>query len=187
MPCVGIVGTGLIGASIGLAARGRGWEALGCDRDPAAESVALRNGAIDRVAERDEIYGTADVVVIAAHVSGTLEEIMSLRRRALRDDQLIIDVASVKAPIARAADGIVTFVPTHPMAGGERRGPDAARSDLFEGRICRRRMNYAARKRVSLSRRSAPRHSRWKQRSTTQSLPSPRICRSLSPMRSRSA
>jgi prephenate dehydrogenase len=135
MPCVGIVGTGLIGASIGLAARGRGWEALGCDRDPAAESVALRNGAIDRVAERDEIYGTADVVVIAAHVSGTLEEIMSLRRRALRDDQLIIDVASVKAPIARAADGIVTFVPTHPMAGGERRGPDAARSDLFEGRI----------------------------------------------------
>ena len=135
MPCVGIIGTGLIGASIGLAARERGWEALGYDRDPAAASGALRKGAIDRIAERDEIYGGADVVVIAAHVSGTLEEVASLRWRALRDDQLIIDVASVKAPIVRAADGIATFVSTHPMAGAERHGPDAARSDLFEGRI----------------------------------------------------
>ena len=135
MPCVGVIGTGLIGASIGLAARERGWDSLGCDRDPAAATGALRNGAIDRIAERDEIYAAADVVIIAAHVSGTLEEIISLRRRALREDQLIIDVASVKEPIARAADGIATFVPTHPMAGGERRGPDAARSNLFEGRI----------------------------------------------------
>lgn len=135
MPCLGIIGTGLIGASIGLAARERGWDVLGCDRDPAAASSALRNAAIARIAERDEIYAVADVVAIAAHVSGTLEEIASLRRRALRDDQLIIDVASVKAPIERAADGIATFVPTHPMAGGERRGPDAARSDLFEGRV----------------------------------------------------
>jgi prephenate dehydrogenase len=135
MPCVGIVGTGLIGASIALAARERGWEALGCDRDPAAASGALRKGAIDRIAERDEIYAVADVVVIAAHVSGTLEEILSLRRRELREDQLIVDVASVKAPIVRAADGIATFVPTHPMAGAERRGPDAARSDLFADRI----------------------------------------------------
>jgi prephenate dehydrogenase len=135
VPRLGVIGTGLIGASIGLAARARGWEVLGCDRDPAAASGALRVGAIDRIAERDEIYASSDVVAIAAHVSGTLEEVASLRRRALRDDQLIIDVASVKVPVARAADGIATFVPTHPMAGGERRGPDAARSDLFEGRV----------------------------------------------------
>jgi prephenate dehydrogenase len=135
VPRLGVIGTGLIGASIGLAARARGWEVLGCDRDPAAASGALRVGAIGRIAERDEIYASSDVVAIAAHVSGTLEEVASLRRRALRDDQLIIDVASVKVPIARAADGIATFVPTHPMAGGERRGPDAARKDLFEGRV----------------------------------------------------
>ncbi|MGD0967545.1 MAG: prephenate dehydrogenase/arogenate dehydrogenase family protein [Candidatus Aquilonibacter sp.] len=135
MARLGIIGTGLIGASIGLAARSRGWDVLGCDRDPAAAAGALRAEAIERVSERDEIYATCDAVVIAAHVSGTLEEIAGLRRRPLRNDQVILDVASVKAPIARAATGVETFVPTHPMAGGERRGPDAARADLFTGRV----------------------------------------------------
>ena len=135
MPRLGVIGTGLIGASIGLAARSRGWEALGYDRDPAATTGALHADAIDRIAERDEIYATCDLVAIAAHVSGTLEEIATLRRRTLRSDQVIIDVASVKAPVARAAAGIDAFVPTHPMAGGERRGPGAARGDLFAGRV----------------------------------------------------
>lgn len=135
MPRLGIIGTGLIGASIGLAARLRGWEALGYDRDPAAAAGALRADAIDRISERDDIYAACDAVVIAAHVSGTLDEIAGLRRRPLRDDQLIIDVASVKAPIAHAAADIDAFVPTHPMAGSERRGPAAARADLFEGRV----------------------------------------------------
>lgn len=135
MAQLGIIGTGLIGASIGLAARSCGWKVVGCDRDPAAAAGALRAGAIERVSERDEMYAGCDAVVIAAHVSGTLEEIASLRRRSLRSDQVILDVASVKAPIARAAVGIDTFVPTHPMAGAERRGPDAARADLFAGRV----------------------------------------------------
>lgn len=134
MPRLGIIGTGLIGASIGLAAHARGWEVLGYDRDPAAASGALVGDAIDRVAERDEIYAACSVVAIAAHVSGTLEEIGTLRRRILHREQLIIDVSSVKAPIAAAAEGITAFVPTHPMAGGERHGPGAARADLFEGR-----------------------------------------------------
>jgi prephenate dehydrogenase len=132
---LGIIGTGLIGASIGLTARSRGWEVVGCDRDPAAAAGALRAEAIERVSERDEIYTSCDAVVIAAHVSGTLEEIAGLRRRPLRNDQVILDVASVKAPIARATADIETFVPTHPMAGAERRGPDAARADLFTGRV----------------------------------------------------
>ena len=66
MPRLGIIGTGLIGASIGLAARSRGWEALGYDRDPAATTGALHADAIDRIAERDEIYATCDLVAIAA-------------------------------------------------------------------------------------------------------------------------
>ncbi|HUA10202.1 MAG TPA: prephenate dehydrogenase/arogenate dehydrogenase family protein [Candidatus Acidoferrales bacterium] len=135
MPRLGIIGTGLIGASIGLAARASGWDVAGYDRDPAAVSGALVAGAIDAVAERDEIYATCNVVAIAAHVSGTLDEIVALGRRDLRGDQLVIDVASVKAPIAKAAASIAAFVPTHPMAGSERRGPGAARSDLFRDRV----------------------------------------------------
>ena len=124
-----------MGGSIGLAARARGWEVFGYDRDPAAATSAVVSEAIDRVAERDEIYSKCSVVAIAAHISGTLEEIGSLRRRPLPSDQLILDVSSVKLPIAKAAQGIAAFVPTHPMAGGERRGPGAARGDLFEGRF----------------------------------------------------
>jgi prephenate dehydrogenase len=134
MPRLGIIGTGLIGASIGLATQARGWEVLGYDRDPAAASGALIGDAIDRVAERDEIYAECSVIAIAAHISGTLDEVGTLRRRILHRDQLVIDVSSVKAPIAAAAQGIAAFVPTHPMAGGERHGPGAARGDLFEGR-----------------------------------------------------
>jgi prephenate dehydrogenase len=135
MPRLGIIGTGLIGASIGLAAQSRGWKVLGYDRDPAASSSALINDAIDRVVEREAIYAECTVIVIATHVSATLDEIAALRRRVLPRDQLVIDVSSVKAPIAQAAEGIAAFVPTHPMAGGERRGPGAARGDLFEGRF----------------------------------------------------
>jgi prephenate dehydrogenase len=134
MPRLGVIGTGLIGGSIGLAAQARGWEVLGYDRDPAASSGALVGDAIDRVAERDEIYAECSVIAIAAHISGTLDEIAALRRRILHREQLVIDVSSIKAPIAEAAEGIAAFVPTHPMAGGERHGPGAARSDLFEGR-----------------------------------------------------
>ena len=134
MQRLGIIGTGLIGASIGLAAHARGWEVLGYDRDPAAAGGALIGEAIDRVASRDEIYAQCSVVAIAAHVSGTLDEIAALRQRVFHRDQLIVDVSSVKAPIAHAAAGIAAFVPTHPMAGGERHGPGAARADLFEGR-----------------------------------------------------
>jgi prephenate dehydrogenase len=135
MPRLGIIGTGLIGASIGLAGQARGWEVLGYDRDPAATSSALINDAIDRVVQREAIYAESNVVVIATHISGVLEEIAALRRRVLPREQLVIDVSSVKAPIAAAAAGIAAFVPTHPMAGGERRGPGAARGDLFEGRF----------------------------------------------------
>jgi prephenate dehydrogenase len=135
MPRLGVIGTGLIGASIGLAAQARGWEVLGYDRDPAAAAGALINESIDRVVEREEIYVQSAVVVIAAHVSATLDEIGELRRRILPREQLVIDVSSVKVPIAAAAEGIAAFVPTHPMAGGERHGPGAARADLFEGRF----------------------------------------------------
>ncbi len=134
MARLGVVGTGLIGASIGFAARARGWDVIGYDLDPAASSDAHRIGAIDSIADRDEIYERSDVIAIAAHVDATLDEIASLRSRHLRDWQLVIDVASVKGAVADAGANVAAFVPTHPMAGSERHGPGAARADLFEGR-----------------------------------------------------
>jgi prephenate dehydrogenase len=129
---VGIIGTGLIGASIGLAAHARGSTVLGYDTQAPAAHEAMRAGAIDAVAEPDHIYETCDVVVLAAHLDGTLAELDRLKQRP-SSAQLVIDVASVKVPVAQAARGIANFVPTHPMAGSQRRGALAARADLFAG------------------------------------------------------
>lgn len=131
---LGIIGTGLIGGSIGIRARELGWRVLGYDRNGVAAQEALDRGCVDEIASRDEIMRTADVIVIAAHISGTLAELEQLRFTQPRTARLIIDIASVKAPIVQAARGVKNFVATHPMAGRERSGPGAASRDVFEGK-----------------------------------------------------
>jgi prephenate dehydrogenase len=74
----------------------------------------------------------ADIVVIAAHLEPTLREIARLANEP-SGPALLLDVASVKVPVAGAAKALSNFVATHPMAGSERSGPSAARPDLFEG------------------------------------------------------
>jgi prephenate dehydrogenase len=130
---VGIVGTGLIGGSIGLRARQDGVRVLGYDVDPRASAEAVERGAIERAVERDELYGLADTVVIAAHLNATLDEIARLRETPPRAE-LVIDIASVKACVVGAARGLAQFVATHPMAGTERRGARHASADLFAGK-----------------------------------------------------
>jgi prephenate dehydrogenase len=121
MMTLGIIGTGLIGSSIGLRARENGYAVLGFDTDACAAEEAVRCGAID-------------AIVIAAHTMGCIAEIERLRAAPPARAKLIIDVSSVKAPIVAAACGLRNFVPTHPMAGRECSGPSAATRDLFEGR-----------------------------------------------------
>ena len=131
---VGIIGTGLIGSSIGFACRERGDTVVGFDRDTGALRFAVVRGAIDDTPTRNEIYATCDVIVLALPLDVTIEEIRELRERTFRPEQVVIDVASVKSPVADAGREIDVFVPTHPMAGSEKSGPTAARGDLFERR-----------------------------------------------------
>jgi prephenate dehydrogenase len=131
---VGIIGTGLIGSSIGLACRQRGDEVLGFDLDRNILRIAVNNGAIDDTATRSEMYASCDAVVIALPLDVTIEEIRELRERTFRPEQFVIDVASVKGPIEEAGREIEAFVPTHPMAGSEKTGPSGAHADLFERR-----------------------------------------------------
>lgn len=130
---VGIFGVGAIGGSIGLRVRGEGRYVIGADSNDAALEEALALGAIDARASVEEIPGAVDCYVIAAHVGPTLREIERLRSAPVLAT-LIIDVASVKVPVAKAADGLPAFVATHPMAGTERSGVRAARADLFNDR-----------------------------------------------------
>ena len=129
-----IVGTGLIGGSVGLAARRRGIEVVGFDADPAATVKARSTGAVDSVAESlAAAVESADVVVLATPVDVTPEICTSLAA-AVPLEAAVTDVGSAKQGVVKAGvDAFGSrFVGGHPMAGSERHGIEAATNDLFD-------------------------------------------------------
>jgi prephenate dehydrogenase len=120
-----IVGTGLIGGSIGLALRQRGWWVTGRDRDEDRAARALAIGALD-VAGHDP---TADVTFIATPAGAVADE---AARALAAGPGVVTDVAGVKAPIVNAVTD-PRFVGGHPMTGSEQEGVDGADAQLFEG------------------------------------------------------
>lgn len=137
---VTIIGTGLIGGSLGLALRKRhlASRVIGCDRAPVLER-ALDCGAIEKGTSHpaDAIHGS-DLVVLATPVIAILDLIDRLGP-ALPPRTLLTDVGSTKAEIvARAAKAFgrtagQRFLAGHPMAGKEHAGVEFAHADLFEG------------------------------------------------------
>ena len=124
-----ILGTGLIGASLGMALRQVGWVVAGWDPDPSALEGAARREAVDHPCSAwDEAVEGADLVVLAGPLSATLETL-----RGLRTDALVTDVAGVKVPVVESRRPDLRLVAGHPMAGREQAGPAAATSALFRG------------------------------------------------------
>jgi len=119
-----IVGTGLIGGSIGLALRARGWHVTGRDIDPARAQRALELGAIDAVGD--------DPSVAITFVATPVRSVAGEARTALARGGVVTDVAGVKAPVV-AALSHPRFVGGHPMAGSEQEGVDGADGSLFSG------------------------------------------------------
>lgn len=124
-----VVGTGLIGGSIGLALRSRGWHVAGWDADASRTQAALDHGAID-VEGDDETAVLAFVATPAAAVAETARALLKDERRPA--DFVVTDVSGVKAPVV-ASLGHPRFVGGHPMAGSEQVGLDGADPDLFTG------------------------------------------------------
>jgi prephenate dehydrogenase len=130
---VAVLGVGLIGGSIGLAARRRtGARVVGYDPDGAALSSAVAAGAIDAPAfEPAEAVREADVVFVATPVGASVE-IARLALEAAGAECAVSDVGSTKRRIVREiADS--RFVGGHPLAGAETAGVAGAREDLFQG------------------------------------------------------
>lgn len=138
-----ILGTGLIGASVGLALRDAGCAAqiTGFDPSQMEREAALASGAIDAiVATREAALDAAreaDVVLIASPVLAILDW-MRLLAPVLGPHQLVTDVGSTKLTIARFAAELVGpsrahFLPGHPMAGKESGGAALAEATLFTG------------------------------------------------------
>lgn len=132
-----VVGVGLIGGSLALAARKAGLveAVVGVEEDPAHRELALATGMVDRVtATLSSGVASADLVVLAVPVTGIAALLPEVGRR-VKDGCLVTDVGSVKAPIVATGDAAFPdgrFVAGHPIAGQERSGPAAARPDLFE-------------------------------------------------------
>ncbi|HET9731856.1 MAG TPA: prephenate dehydrogenase/arogenate dehydrogenase family protein [Acidimicrobiales bacterium] len=120
-----VVGIGLIGGSIGLALRERGWHVTGRDADPARAEEALRRGVIDAVGDDPD----AEFVFVATPLSAVATE---ARKALAAGGGVVTDVAGVKAGVVEAVDS-PRFVGGHPMAGSEQLGLDGADGSLFEG------------------------------------------------------
>lgn len=131
---VAVLGVGLIGGSIGLAARQRlQCEVVGWGRTQATLDRALELGAVDRVAPSvGEACADADVVFCAAPVA-TLLELARTALEASGPDTVVTDAGSTKRGIVAALGDDERFVGGHPLAGAETAGVDNARPDLFEG------------------------------------------------------
>jgi prephenate dehydrogenase len=133
---VGIVGTGLVGASIGLALTRDGVTVRGFDTDPGRAARAVERGAATEAAPTLTAAATdVDVVIVAVPVG----DIAGLVVAALdAGAPAVTDVGSVKAPIVAAVEAARPdlagrFVGGHPMAGSEQGGLDGADGDLFVG------------------------------------------------------
>ena len=137
MRTVAIVGTGLIGASFGLALRNAGFRGaiVGVSSERAIAD-AVDCGAIDRGAPLAEAVPDADLVFLSQTIGRILDTVRHLDP-LLKPGALVTDAGSTKCEIvdtARQTIGRAQFLGGHPMAGKETRGAGAADGELFRGR-----------------------------------------------------
>lgn len=136
-----VIGTGLIGGSVGLAALKRGVtsEVVGYDVRDDRLSSALSKGAITRTAESAPAAASgSDLVVLAAPV-GAIADVFAEIAGAVTPGAIVTDVGSTKvsllSQIERLGLNEICFIGGHPLAGTEEEGVDAASADMFDGAV----------------------------------------------------
>jgi prephenate dehydrogenase len=136
-----LLGVGYIGGSAVLAARRAGVvrEVVGFDPSSAAGRAGVRLGVLDSVAVTAQAaVAGADLVVLAAPVR-SLDGLLRSVAAGVAPTATVIDIGSVKADVVAAAETLLAgggFVGCHPMAGAEFSGVEAAKPDIFAGRVC---------------------------------------------------
>ncbi len=143
-PRLAVIGPGLLGGSLALAAKQYGAaEAVSLwGRRPEVVVQALQTGVADHAStDLAEAVAGASVIVLATPVEIMPELAARLAALPLAPGTLVTDVGSVKGPVVAAleplfADSTAAFIGSHPMAGSEKTGLDAARTDLFQDAAC---------------------------------------------------
>lgn len=133
---VAVIGTGLIGTSVALAARRAGAEVIGWDLDDRVLKTTASGGALSAAASLDEAVRNADIVVVATPIRAVPAAVVAALTAA--PAAIVTDVASVKARVVEdvraqaPAAALARFVPGHPMGGSERSGPEHASASVVD-------------------------------------------------------
>ena len=146
---VGIVGLGLIGGSMAIDLKRRGFadEIIGVEAEPVNAAAAEKIGLVDKVVSLAECIRESDVVVLAVPVGAAvkmLPQVLDGFQKVAQEDaesagKVVMDVCSTKEHLARSVKYHPMrryYVATHPMAGTEYSGPWAAMPGLFDGHAC---------------------------------------------------
>lgn len=134
-----IVGIGLIGGSLALSLRdyGIGEHFIGVSRRPETAQKALELGLVDEILPLDEAVKKADIVIVATPVDTYMTILPQILDMV--DNQIVIEVGSTKSIVVKSVKNHpkrANFVATHPMAGTEYSGPEAAIHELFKNKLC---------------------------------------------------
>ena len=142
---VGIIGMGLIGGSMAIDLKRRGFASkiLGVEADAVNASAAQKIGLADEIVSLEEAADRADILVIAVPVGAATKMLPQILDRYQASpegaNKIVIDTCSTKGQIVRSVHYHpmrARYVSTHPMAGTEYSGPWAAMPNLFDGRAC---------------------------------------------------
>ena len=140
---VTLVGVGLLGGSLGLALRERklARQVVGYVRRAATQSLCRETGATDTATQNlEKAIAGADLVVLCTPL-GQMRALTQQFLKHLSPGSIVTDVGSVKGSVVRELETLVSragghFVGSHPMAGSEKTGVEAARANLFAGNVC---------------------------------------------------
>jgi prephenate dehydrogenase len=128
-----LVGTGLIGASVGLAAKRAGVASVvGFDIDRRVLEIARERGALDEGRSLEKAVGDAELVVVASPVATLAEQVNAVLGVA-PESCTVTDVGSTKGQVCTSVADRARFIGGHPVCGSEARGPEHASDGLFQG------------------------------------------------------
>ena len=144
---VGIIGLGLIGGSMAIDLKRKGFtdEILGVEAEPVNAAAAEKIGLVDRVVCFDDCVDQSDLVILAVPVGAAVRMLPQVLDRFFtisedgRCDKVVMDVCSTKEHLARSVKYHPmrrNYVASHPMAGTEYSGPWAAMPGLYDGHAC---------------------------------------------------
>jgi prephenate dehydrogenase len=128
---IAVIGTGLMGASVALAARRRGDEVVGWDSDPDSLAAAVARSAVAAATSLEAAVAAAELVVVAVPIAQLPATVAAALEAS--GEATVTDVGSTKSSVVAAAAGSPRFVGGHPICGSESRGAENGSAALFEG------------------------------------------------------